>query len=196
VTVAQGSIEPVGPTLITDRLVLRPWREEDLDPMAALNGDPDTMRYFPAPLDREQSDFFVRRMTQSFAWSGAGMWAVEVPGVAPCIGAVGLLHVGFDAHFTPALEVGWRLARAYWGEGYATEAGIASLRYAFDELGQHEVVSFTAVVNLPSQAVMARLGMHRDPGDDFDHPKIPSGHTLSRHVLYRISRAEWTGDTG
>jgi RimJ/RimL family protein N-acetyltransferase len=191
-----GSIRPVGPTLVTDRLLLRPWRDEDLDPLAALNGDPETMRYFPAPLDREQSDAFVRRMTQSFAWSGAGMWAVEAPGIAPCIGAVGLLQVSFDAHFTPAVEVGWRLARAHWGQGYATEAGTASLRYAFDDLGLDEVVSFTAVVNRPSQAVMKRLGMRRDPDDDFDHPRISSNHALSRHVLFRISRAQWAGDRG
>ncbi|MGO9457124.1 MAG: GNAT family N-acetyltransferase [Acidimicrobiales bacterium] len=195
-TAPRGRLEPVGPTLVTDRLVLRPWRDEDLDPAAAMNGDPETMRYFPAPLDREQSDAFVRAMAQSFAWSGAGMWAVEAPGVSPCIGAVGLLHVGFDAHFTPAVEVGWRLARAYWGRGYATEAGAASLRYGFDELGFDEVVSFTAEVNLPSQAVMVRLGMHRDPGGDFDHPRIPAGHPLSHHVLFRLHRADWPGDLG
>lgn len=191
-----GPIEAAGPTLVTERLVLRPWRTEDLDPMAELNGDADTMRYFPAPLDREQSDTFVRRMVQSFEWSGTGLWAVEVPGVATCIGAVGLLRVGFEAPFTPAVEVGWRLARPYWGQGYASEAGAASLRYGFEALGLDSIVSFTSVANRPSQAVMGRLGMHRDPGGDFDHPRIPSDHPLSRHVLYRVDRRQWEAEEG
>ncbi len=136
-------------------------------------------------------------MAQSFAWSGAGMWAVEAPGVSPCIGAVGLLHVGFDAHFTPAVEVGWRLARAYWGQGYATEAGAASLRYGFDELGLDEIVSFTAEVNLPSQAVDGPAwGCTGTPRGDFDHPRIPAGHPLSHHVLFRLHRARLAGRPG
>lgn len=189
-------IEPAGPTLTTERLVLRPWRQSDLEPMAALNADPETMRFFPAPLTREESDTFVSRMAMSFAHLGTGMWAVEVPGTAPCIGAVGLLHVGFEEHFTPAVEVGWRLAREHWGKGYATEAAREALRYGFETLRLDEVVSFTAAVNLRSRAVMERLDMRRDPAQDFSHPRIPAGHRLQPHVLYRLDRSEWAAGRG
>lgn len=181
-------IEPVGPTLHTERLVLRPWRDEDLEPMAALNADPETMRYFPAPLHREQSDSFVEHMTASFAAFGHAMWAVEVVDGPPLVGAVGLLRPRFEASFTPCVEVGWRLAKEHWGRGYATEAARASLDYGFGELGLTEIVSFTAVLNRPSQAVMERLGMTRDPGADFVHPHVPAGSPLGPHVLYRLRR--------
>jgi RimJ/RimL family protein N-acetyltransferase len=189
-------VEEAGPTLMTERLVLRPWRAADLEPMAALNGDPETMRYFPSVLDREQSDAFVGRMAQSFATTGIGMWAIEAPEVAPCIGATGLLHVGFTAPFTPAVEVGWRLARPFWGMGYATEAGCASVHYGFETLGLDAIVSFTAAANRPSQAVMSRLGMSRVLDGDFDHPRIPAGHPLARHVLFRLDRTTWAASLG
>ncbi len=183
--------DPAGPTLRTGRLRLRPWQEDDLGPFADLNGDAETMRYFPAPLTRQQSDALVERMVQSFALLGLGMWAVEVEGGPGFVGAVGLLQVAFDAPFTPAVEVGWRLAREHWGRGYATEAAGEALRYAFDELDVTEIVSFTAAINEPSQAVMTRLGMQRDPADDFVHPRIPPGHRLQPHVLYRLDRERW-----
>lgn len=181
----------VGPTLRSERLVLRPWREDDLGPFAALNADPETMRFFPAPLSRVESDALVERMVLTFAESGMGMWAVEVAGGPAFVGAVGLVPVRFEAPFTPAVEVGWRLAREHWGRGYATEAARQVLRFGFQEQGLAEIVSFTAAVNQPSQAVMARLGMHRDPDDDFVHPRIPSPHRLQPHVLYRLGRREW-----
>ncbi|WP_310738109.1 GNAT family N-acetyltransferase [Microbispora sp. H10949] len=170
----------------TDRLVLRRWREEDKEPFAALNADPVVMEHFPATLTREESDTFVERIEAAFDERGFGLWAVEADGVF--IGFTGLQVPRFAAHFTPCVEIGWRLARSAWGHGYATEAARASLEHGFGTLGLTEVVSFTAVPNLRSQAVMRRLGMTRDPGEDFDHPVLPEGHPLRRHVLYRARR--------
>jgi RimJ/RimL family protein N-acetyltransferase len=167
-------------TLITPRLRLRPWRDADLAPFAALNADPEVMAHFPAPLTRAESDALAAR--------GWGLWAVEVPGGCAFAGYVGLAEPRFEASFTRCLEIGWRLARAQWGRGYATEGARAALRFAFDELGRDEVVSFTTVANARSRAVMERLGMRRDPADDFDHPVIAVGHPLRRHVLYRVRR--------
>ena len=176
--------------LSTSRLLLRQWRESDFAPFAELNADPEVMRYFPAALDRQHSDELAEWIQETLARQGWGLWAVEVPDVAPFIGFVGLNQVDFQAHFTPAIEVGWRLDRPHWGRGYATEAASAALDFAFDGLGCEQIVSFTAPVNEPSQRVMHRLGMTRDPGDDFDHPRVPDG-PLRRHVLYRISRDGW-----
>jgi RimJ/RimL family protein N-acetyltransferase len=170
--------------LATRRLLLREWREEDLAPFAALNGDPEVMRYFPAPLTRAESDGFARFVQGLIAVQGWGLWAVEVRDGAPFIGFVGLNRVRFKAHFTPAIEVGWRLDRPFWGCGYATEAAAAALTFAFEELDCPEVVSFTALINEPSLRVMRRLGMSHDPADDFDHPAVPAG-PLRRHALYR-----------
>ncbi|MGO9971331.1 MAG: GNAT family N-acetyltransferase [Solirubrobacteraceae bacterium] len=175
------------PELATPRLLLRQWRQADLDPFAALNADPEVMRYFPAPLTKAQSDQFAAHVQAMIARQGWGLWAVELVDVAPFIGFVGLNQPRFEAHFTPAVEVGWRLDRRYWGHGYATEAARASLTFGFDRLGRDEVVSFTAAVNDQSRRVMQRLGMSHDPADDFDHPAIPVG-PLRRHVLYRMSR--------
>jgi RimJ/RimL family protein N-acetyltransferase len=179
------------PELRTERLLLRGWRDEDLEPFAELNADPETMRYFPAPIARAESDAFAERIRRQIDTEGWGLWAVEVVGGASFIGFVGLARPSFEASFTPAVEVGWRLAREYWGHGYATEAGRAALAYAFEELGLDEVVSFTSVLNEPSWRVMERLGMSRDPFDDFEHPRVPVGHLLRPHVLYRLSRAAW-----
>ena len=126
----------------------------------------------------------------AIAHQGWGLWAVEVRDIAPFIGFVGLNRVRFNAHFTPAIEVGWRLAREYWGRGYATEAARAALDYAFESLPDEQIVSFTATINEPSIRVMQRLGMTSDPSDDFDHPAVNGGR-LQRHVLYRISRDDW-----
>jgi RimJ/RimL family protein N-acetyltransferase len=173
-------------TLRTERLVLRQWRDSDREAYAELNADPVVMEHFPATLTRAQSDAHLEKMTQVIDGRGWGLWAVEVPGVADCIGFVGLNEPWFEAHFTPAMEVGWRIAREHWGRGYATEAARESLRFAFEELGLAEVVSFTTPGNERSQAVMRRIGMTRDPADDFDHPIVGEGHPLRRHVLYRI----------
>jgi RimJ/RimL family protein N-acetyltransferase len=178
------------PTLTTERLILRPWRESDLAPFAALNADPEVMEHFPATLRREESDLLAAHIAEDMAERGFGWWAAEVPGEAPFIGFIGLSVPDFGAHFLPpgriVVEIGWRLARPWWGRGYATEGARAALAFGFGELGLVEIVSFTATTNTRSQAVMRRLGMSHDPADDFDHPGLPAGHPLRRHVLYRV----------
>jgi RimJ/RimL family protein N-acetyltransferase len=174
--------------LRTARLLLRRWRDDDLEPFSRLNADPEVMRHFPSTVDRSGSKLFVERIEREFEARGFGLWAVEVTGQVPFIGFAGLHLQEFPAHFTPSVEVGWRLARPYWGRGYATEGARAALAFGFDRLGLAEVVSFTVPANTRSRAVMERLGMTRDPADDFDHPSLPGGHPLRRHVLYRIRR--------
>ena len=177
--------------LRTERLLLRQWRDTDLEPFAALNADPETMRYFPEPPSREESDALAERARRQIDEQDWGLWAVEVVGGASFIGFVGLSRPSFEEHFTPAVEVGWRLAREHWGHGYATEAGRAALGYGFAELGLDEIVSFTSTLNEPSWRVMERLGMSHDPADDFEHPRVPVDHPLRPHVLYRLSHADW-----
>ncbi len=181
--------------LATERLLLRQWRDDDLEPFAALNADPEVMRYFPAPLTRAQSDATAHWVRATIDRQGWGLWAVEVRGGASFIGFVGLSRPTFDAHFTPNVEVGWRLDRRHWGLGYATEAASASLAFAFDELDCPETVSFTAAPNERSRRVMQRLGMSHDPTDDFDHPRVAEG-PLRRHVLYRMSAERWRDQPG
>jgi RimJ/RimL family protein N-acetyltransferase len=175
------------PILRTPRLLLREWRAEDRAPFAALNADARVMEHLPALLPRRQSDALARRSERHFAKHGFGPWAVEVPGVASFIGFVGLVVPAFEAPFTPCVEIGWRLAAEHWGQGYATEAALASARHAFDVAGVEQLVSFTTPPNVRSQAVMQRIGMTHDPVDDFDHPRFPEGHRLRRHVLYRLN---------
>jgi len=171
----------------TDRLLLRRWRDDDLVPFAELNSDPEVMAYMPARLDRRESDAFAARIREQLDQRGFGLWAVEVPEAASFIGYVGLSNPRFTAAFTPCVEVGWRLARAHWGRGYATEAARAALAFGFGHVGLEEIVSFTVPANWRSIAVMERLGMRHDPADDFDHPSLPAGHPLQRHVLYRLT---------
>lgn len=166
--------------------MLRRWVETDRDPFAQMNADPEVMAYFPGLLSREESDSLVDRIEAGFEAHGFGVWALDVAVNGEFIGFTGLAIPDFDAEFTPAVEVGWRLARPAWGKGYATEAGRAALEVAFDELGLVEVVSFASQVNVRSQAVMRRLGMTHDPVDNFPHPRLPMGHPLRHHVLYRI----------
>jgi RimJ/RimL family protein N-acetyltransferase len=175
----------------TDRLVLRGWRNEDLEPFARLNADPYVMDDFPARLDRQGSDELVRRLRAHWVEFGFGLWAVEVPGVAPFVGFAGLAEPGFTAPFRPCVEVGWRLAHEFWGQGYATEGARAGLAFAFERLRLDEVISFAASTNLRSLRVMEKLGMRHSSSDDFDHPNFPEGHPLQRQVLYRLSRREW-----
>lgn len=172
--------------LRTERLLLRQWRDADLEPFAALNADAETMRFFPAPLTREESDAHAERIRQHLEEQGWGLWAVEVAGGPAFVGFVGLARPSFEAHFTPAVEVGWRLAREHWGQGFATEAARAAVSFGFRELALEEIVSFTSKLNEPSIRVMERIGMTRDPADDFDHPRLPPGHPLRPHVLYRL----------
>jgi RimJ/RimL family protein N-acetyltransferase len=181
-----------GPTIKTARLVLRRWRDEDREPFAALNADPEVMRYFPRPLTRDESGRFIDRIEARFEADGIGQWAVERREDGRFLGFTGLGPATFEAWFTPAIEVGWRFERSAWGHGYATEAGRVALQFGFEVRGLETILSWTSVLNLPSIAVMERLGMHHDPADDFDHPLIPVGDPLRRHMLYRLDRAEWT----
>jgi RimJ/RimL family protein N-acetyltransferase len=181
----------VGPRLETERLIMRRWQPSDLEPYAALNVDPEVVRHLGPPKTRAESDAMVERFERSFADNGYGPWALEVRETGRFIGFTGLIRHTFEAHFTPAVEVGWRLERAAWGHGYVTEAAREALAYAFITLGLDELVSMTAVGNTRSQAVMTRLGMTRDPADDFAHPAIPPDDPLSAHVLYRLGRERW-----
>lgn len=176
--------------LRTPRLLLRPWRDTDLPAYAALNADPEVRRWFPGTLTRAQSDDEAARLRNHIEAHGFGFWAVEVPGVAPFVGAVGLKHVHFVAPFTPAVEAGWRLAREHWGKGYAAEAARAALAHGFGPLGLVEIVAFAVPGNLASRRVMERIGMRHDPAGDFDHPALPEGHPFRRHVLYRVGRQD------
>jgi ribosomal-protein-alanine N-acetyltransferase len=175
----------------TNRLLLRRWRDSDRAAFARMNADPDVMEYFPGVLDRAASDALVDHIEAHFADHRFGAWAIEVQGGEAFVGFVGLHHVGFDSHFTPAVEIAWRLARAAWGKGYATEAAREACRIAFAELRLAELVSFTVPTNVRSRHVMERLGMTHDPNEDFEHPELAQGHPLRRHVLYRLSEAQW-----
>ncbi len=175
------------PVLRTERLVLREWRDADRDPFAALNDDPQVMEFLNSRLDRAESDGFVDRIVGRWQQNGFGLWAVEVDG--GFAGYVGLARAHFESSFTPAIEVGWRLARPYWGRGIATEAARASLAYGFEQVGLDEVDSWTAQTNVRSWRVMERLGMRRDV--EFEHPLVPVGSPHRPHVLYRLPVGDW-----
>ena len=172
-------------TITTERLVMRRWRESDRKPFAALNGDPDTMRFFPATLDRARSDAFVDVIEARFERQGYGLWALEVAETGEFIGFTGLNPMPDDVPGAGGTEVAWRLARPAWHHGYATEAARAALRVAFGGAGLPEVWSMTAVLNEPSQAVMRRIGLTEVTR--FDHPRIPPGHPLRPHVTYHLT---------
>ena len=177
--------------LRTERLHLRRWRGEDLAAFAAVNADPEVCEFLPSTLDRAASDAMVERIEAHHDLHGFGLWCVDVPGEG-CIGFVGLAVPNFEAPFLPAAEVGWRLARHTWGRGYATEGAVAVLDATFGVIGLDEVISFTVPANERSRAVMERLGLTHDPAEDFDHPKLPEGDPLRRHVLYRTDPDRWT----
>jgi RimJ/RimL family protein N-acetyltransferase len=179
------------PNLETERLRLRPWRTEDREPFARMNDDAEVMEFFPARLKRAESDTMVDRIEAHFAEHRFGAWAAELRGEGTFIGFIGLAVPRFEAHFTPCVEIGWRLARTHWGRGLATEGAHAAMRYAFQELGLAELVSFTVPGNVRSRRVMEKLGMRHDAREDFDHPELPEGHVLRRHVLYRVSGDAW-----
>ncbi|MDE1146596.1 MAG: GNAT family N-acetyltransferase [Azospirillaceae bacterium] len=172
------------PTLRTPRLLLRPWTATDRDAFCAMARDPAVMEFL-LPLDRAGSDALADRIDIHFDRYGFGYWAVEVPEVAPFIGYVGLGVIGPDLPFAPAVEIAWRLDSRHWGQGYATEGATAALDAAFGIHNLDEVVALTVPANRRSRAVMERLGMTRDAAEDFDHPRLPEGHALRRHVLYR-----------
>ena len=179
------------PTLLTPRLVLRPWREADLAPLARINADPRVAEFLGPPMTRAESDLMIGRFLQK--WSEEprfGWWALEHRGDGATIGFAGLATPDFEMPATPCVEAGWRLDPAYWGRGLATEAARACLEHGFATVGLDEIVSFTVPANVRSRAVMDRLGMVEDAGAAFDHPMLPEGDPLRRHVLYRIDRRE------
>jgi len=176
--------------IYTDRLRLRQWRESDREPFAAMNTDPAVMEFFPALQTRAASDASIDAWRAQFADRGWSNWAVELLQTGEFIGFVGLSVPRRILPFSPCVEVGWRLALRHWGHGFATEAARAALRMGFERLHLPEVVSFTAVGNLRSRAVMERIGMH-DALEDFEHPGVPEGHSLRLHCLYRITAAQW-----
>ncbi len=174
--------------LRTDRLFLRRWRSSDRAPFARLNGDARVVEFLPGPLSREESDALADRIEAHFEQHGFGLWAVEIPGVTPFAGFIGLSVPRFEAPFTPCIEIGWRLDAEHWNRGYATEGALGVLAFAFRSLRAEEVVSFTVPANIRSRRVMEKIGMTRSESDDFDHPLLGEGHPLRRHVLYRLHR--------
>lgn len=174
--------------LHTPRLILRPWREADRAPLAALTGDPATMQYFRLTRSREQSDAWLDRTVAHFARHGYGLWAVEAPGVAGLIGFVGLNTIPDDIPVHAPVELVWTLGAAFWGRGYAPEAARAAIADGFARFDFPEVVGYTTTMNLPSRRGMEKLGMHLDPMASFDHPHIAPGSVLRRHVVYRMGR--------
>lgn len=170
----------------TERLILRDWRDDDVEPFAAMNADDAVMAFFPQKLSRSQSDDLVHRIRSGIAIDGFGLYAAERIDTGKFIGFIGLGRPTFEAAFTPAVEIGWRLAREAWRFGYATEGARGVLAHAFGSLGLTSVVSFTAAVNQRSRRVMERIGMTRDPSEDFVHPNLPAAHPLAAHVLYGI----------
>lgn len=174
----------------TERLRLVVWAERHIAPFAALNADPEVMRYFPATLSEAETRASVELWRAQFADAGWSNWAVELKASREFIGFIGLSVPRRQLPCSPCVEVGWRLARRYWGRGYASEGARACLKVGFERLGLAEVVSFTALANTRSRAVMARIGM-RDTGQDFDHPAVPPGSPLRRHCLYALTREVW-----
>lgn len=172
----------------TPRLLLREWRDSDLDPFEAMGSDPRVMEFFPSLLDRAQSASAIARYRAHFAEHGFGFLAVEVPGVADFVGICGMAWARFQVPFTPCVEIGWRLAYDHWGHGYATEGALAVRDYCFSALHFDHIVAFTAINNRRSRHVMEKIGMTYDAAADFDHPSVPEGNPVRRHVLYRIAR--------
>jgi RimJ/RimL family protein N-acetyltransferase len=185
-------VSTIVPELVTSRLTLRDWRDDDREPFARQNADPAVAEFLGPALDRAASDGLVDRIRAGWARHGFGLWAVERRGDGAFLGFTGLSVPAFDAPFMPAVEVGWRLMRDAWGHGYATEAGRAALTFGFRTARLEEIVSFTASVNRRSRAVMERLGMTNDPADDFDHPRLSPGDPLRRHVVYRLQATAWS----
>jgi RimJ/RimL family protein N-acetyltransferase len=179
----------------TDRLLLRQWRDDDFEAFAKLSASSVAMEFFPKCLDREESDVQAEKYRQRIINQGWGFWAVELRGVSPFIGFVGLNRPDASLPVSPCVEIGWRMLPEYWGKGYATEAARAALRVGFEQLELEEIVSFTATINVRSQHVMQRLGMQHD-GEKFDHPLVPDDSPLKEHVVYRLSRECWLQNEG
>ncbi len=170
----------------TQRLLLRRWRESDLEDFAAMNADPQVMRFFPEPYDRARTKELYDRIQEEFAQYGYSLYAAEEKDSGSFMGLIGFHWARFEANFCPCLEIGWRLARGFWNKGYATEGARACLEYGFSQLGFEVVNSFTAEINKPSQRVMQKIGMRYL--QDFSHPDVPEGHPLKPHVRYVIEK--------
>jgi RimJ/RimL family protein N-acetyltransferase len=186
-----NDVEVGEPPLQTERLLLRRWREGDLAPFAAMCADPAVMEYFPATHTAEESAALMLRIEQWFERDGYGAWAVEVPGEAAFIGFIGLWRIDPAMPFAPGIEIGWRLSRPWWGRGLAHEGACAAVRFAFEGLELPKLLAYTAERNARSRRLMERLGMYRDPAEDFDHPGIAVADPLARHVVYRLAAAAW-----
>jgi RimJ/RimL family protein N-acetyltransferase len=178
--------------LQTERLILRQWQESDRQPFRDLNADPCVMEFMPGRLTPEASDELMERVQRHFEIHGFGLFAAELRMDHSFLGFIGLSIPNFDAPFMPAIEVGWRIAARHWGKGLATEGAHEVLRFGFESVGLDSAVSFTVPGNVRSLRIMEKLGMTHDPADDFDHPRLPAGHALQRHVLYRLHRREWS----
>lgn len=174
----------------TPRLRLRRWTDDDFEPLAAMCADPRVMEFFPSVLSRQDTEAMWERIHDHFARYGFGPWAMEVEG--NFAGALGLTWIPFETHFTPCVEIGYRLRSEFWGRGLATEAAHAALRYGFERLGLPEIVAFTVPANKRSRRVMEKIGLAFS--EEFDHPRIAQGHPMRRHVLYRISRSAWEAE--
>ena len=177
--------------LKTERLILRKWNEADREPFARMNADSRVMEYLGGTMSRDRSDEVADRIEAHFRAHGFGLCAAELAESGEFIGFIGLAVPTFEAAFTPCVEIGWRLAAEYWGAGLATEGAREIVRYAFEELELPELVSLTAIGNERSRRVMAKLGMTHDAAENFDHPRLPAGDPLRRHVLYRLTREKW-----
>lgn len=175
----------------TERVYLREWQEKDVSALVGMNQDSQVMRYFPKALTEEETRVMLERIKAGFIKDGMGWYACVLKDTDVCIGLVGLSQVGFEASFTPAVEIGWRLNSKYHGKGYAAEAARAVMQFGFEKLGLKEIVSFTVPENQASRCVMEKLGMVHYFEEDFAHPKLPADHWLSKHVLYRITKDQW-----
>jgi RimJ/RimL family protein N-acetyltransferase len=179
------------PTLQTGRLILREWRDDDVAPFSAMSTNPLVMQYLTKLPDRSAIERWVDDVRAHFRRHGFGLWAIEIPGIAPFVGFTGLTVVPYEAHFTPAIEVAWRLSPEYWRKGLVAEAATTALNVGFRSLEFQEIMANAAINNSASIRVMERLGMNRNPDDDFDHPLKPPQDPLRRQVLFRIGRKEW-----
>ena len=182
--------------LRTPRLLLRQWKESDADPWCEMNADAEVRKYFPKVNAREDSIGEMTRIRDGIVQRGWGMWAVEVPGVAPFIGFIGLNPPGFPAPWQPAVEIGWRLKKDAWHQGYATEGAMAAMQFAFAHLALPQVLALSVVPNTPSHRVMERLGMTRWRGMEFDHPRVPQDWPLKNHLVHRVTEREWRECSG
>lgn len=177
--------------LETERLILRRWQDSDLEPFSAIVGDPEVRRYYPSTLTKDETKNLISRFESHFEEEGFGLFALELKSTGELIGYTGLNKPTFQAHFMPCVEIGWQLARHQWGKGYAPEAARKVLENGFVRLNLAEIVSFTTVRNTQSRRVMEKLGMQRNPSDDYEHPMLPAGHPLKPHVLYRLPKSIW-----